>query len=301
LQWPQDIDASVARELASQWRSMVAATQTADLLVIRKPGTEVLQVVEGAVGGVGPDKVEFTLGDEQVKVDRSRVYGVVFFGDTNNERAAGVVLQTTSGHRVAGAQIVVSGDELLLNRQGDVAIRFALGDVASVDYSPGRLVYLSSLEPHRVDITSPIVEPDGLVAAWWQPRRDLNFAGEKLQLAFPPDGERAGGGVPRLQTYERGLALRGPGQVVYRLPSGYRRLVAVVGIDPTIRQTAAATWQIESRGSLLAEGRCDRQRPPSEVEIDIEGLREITLTIARDAATDAGAVVIQFCDARLLK
>jgi hypothetical protein len=52
---------------------------------------------------------------------------------------------------------------------------------------------------------------------------------------------------------------------------------------------------------LLAEGRCDRQRPPSEVEIDIEGLREITLTIARDAATDAGAVVIQFCDARLLK
>ncbi len=309
LQSPSDLQAAEARELLRQWSEMIAKPAIADLLVIRKPGGTALQPIEGAIGEISASTAKFTLSDEPVDVNRDRVYGAIYYRAKVPDVGDAVVLATTSGQQLVGKSARLIGNQLELVRANSESIRVAVGDVANVDYSPGRLKFLSDIEPHRVDVTSPIVEPDGAVLAWWHPRRDQNFAGKRLTLAYPASPDVPQAGLPRFETFDKGIAVRGPSSVTYRLPPGYKRLVATVGIDPTLRRSVHTAWEWTEGDRVMARGVGDRQTPPAEIEIDIDGVREITLKLtAVDDETSGPStspamapLVIQFCNARLLK
>ncbi len=301
LQNPIDVNGAEARDLLRKWSDFVASPTTADLLAIRKPASTTLQPIEGAIGEITADVAKFTLSDEMVEVNLGRIFGAIYYRAKVPDIGDAVVLATTSGQQIVGVSARLVGNRLELNRDGRETIRVAMGEVASVDYSPGRLKFLSDIEPHRIDVTSPIVEPDGSVLAWWHPRRDKNFNGNKLTLAYPSKPDDHAAGLPRFESFDKGIAIRGPSSITYRLPAGYRRLVATVGVDPTIRLSAATAWEWSNGQQAVAQGVCDRQTPPAEVEIDVEGVREITLTLTAVDARSLRPLVIQFCNARLLK
>ena len=309
VQWARlrsadDVEPVERRDLQRRWSEVCQQQAAADVLVVRKPGSLTLQPIEGAIGEITDSTVQFTLGDEVVDVNRDRVHGVIFYHAALADVGDAIAVDTIHGHRLVGDRVVLVDGELQVRRGVSDAISLPLEIVASVDYSPGRLAFLSDLDPFRIDVTPPIVEPDGAVLTWWHPRRDQSFSGSGLALAFPAAEDQTHG-LPRLQSYAKGLAVRGPATVVYRLPSGYRRVVATVGVDPELRHGAPAEWVFRAGERVLDRGVVDRQAPPAEMEFDIEDIREITLEVY--AAEPAGGPVlphspiVQFCNARLLK
>ena len=130
-----------------------------------------------------------------------------------------------------------------------LSIAQAVDKIVQIDFSGGKIVYLSDLKPEDVRWTPyfDAGKPPPAVAQFYAPRYDRNFDGGPLQL----------GGTQ----YRKGLALHGRTELVYRLPDRFSRFRAVVGIDDAVRPGGKVRLVVRGDGrELLDADRC-RQRP----------------------------------------
>src|SRR5262249_26350875 len=92
-------------------------------------------------------------------------------------------------------------------------LKYTSKQVAKLDYSTGKLAYLSELTPQTVKETST----EGRVDHF---KRDANLEGGPIKL----------GGIE----YKRGLSLHSTTEIEYDLDGEYRELKAKVGIDEQV-------------------------------------------------------------------
>lgn len=282
------------------WERILASDLTADAIVIRKSSepattdlqpeaaTVVLDYLEGVLTDVGADEVGFEFDGTQVKVPRAKVEGFVYFHPpvrTLTEPVAAI--SDTSGGTWHIKSVSLENETLDLVTVAGVRHSLPLHQLLDVDFSLGNIDYLSDLEPesivwrprHELSITPA-------VRRWFQPEPNDGLHGRPLRL----------GGT----TFEKGLALHSYSEVRYRLTRPYRVLLAKIGIDDSSRQNGELELRLLGDGGLLLQRRITIGEEPFDLELDIAGVRRLTIIVDFGDDSDRGDN-LYLCDVRLVK
>ncbi len=273
--------------LASQWAEIAKTSAGGDLLVVRK--NEQLDYLEGVVGDVSADTCRFEIDDEVIPVKRANVEGIVYFHPAPAELAdAEGRISTRDGSRIVIATATLGDGRLAIATPSGVSLSLPLGELTRLDFTIGKIAYLSDLEPASATYVPFFGFQQDLpvLSAFYGYRRDVGFENSPLVL----DGK----------TYRKGLALQSRTVLSYRLPRKFRALKATVGIDDDVRATGTARLQIVADGKTVWEGDVRGTEPAQRLDLDISGARRLDIIADYGDEQDVGDRII-LGDARVTK
>ncbi len=273
--------------LATSWQKLLQAGVRADLLVTRKG--DVLDFYQGIVQAVGDEVVEFVLEGERIPVKRAKLYGVVFHqpaGQTLPE-PVGVAVEA-GGSRWPLRSVRLEGETLHWTTPAGASVARLAASILRIDFSQGKIAYLSDLKPESADWTPYIGLAPELPArtALFGPRADRSLSGGPLEL---------GGKV-----YSKGLAIHSRTELVYRLAESYSRFSAVAGIDDRVRPRGNVRLTIRGDGKVLFDAPIAGVDPPRPLDLDIRGVRRLSILVDFGEDLDV-ADHLDLCEARLVK
>lgn len=296
----QDHESDVARQgrLARQWQDIIAAPATADVIVIRKlstgedndaPMTAVLDTLEGVLGDVSEEKVQFTYDEQTIPVDRAKVEGFVYFHPAGRELPSPLCrIDDNAGNRWNVKSLTLAGETLQFVSTAGVKAELPVARITGFDYSAGKILFLSDVEPETSEWTNAYGDNSATasLARLFAPRRDQSFGGEPLTL----DG----------QSYEKGLALHSKTVLEYRLLGKFSKFLALAGIDDKVRPAGDVLLVVALDGKPLGEHRIRGKDAAVPLEYDIRGGRKLTITVDFGGALDV-ADRLHLVNARVTK
>lgn len=249
---------------SQQWNDLRQVDAAADLLVIRKG--QYLDYLDGVVQRIDDATIQFRFDDENVPVPVGKVAAVIFYRNPAPRQFSTVCrVQGPSGISFETARGEVDDKQMVATTLDGSVLTLARDFATRIDFSSGRVRYLSSLDPQGVE-WNPFfaVLPDAVsLQRFAAPRRDESLQGGALRL----------GG----KSYERGLAMRSGTSVTYRLPDGYRRFSAMAGIDDRVRPAGHVRLVVEGDGRELLEAEITGRDDPVSLSVEISGVRRLTV------------------------
>jgi hypothetical protein len=267
--------ADAEQPLAKQWSEITQLKAAGDLLVVRKKGA--LDYLEGVLSKVDVESCQFEIDNEQIAVPRAKLAGLVYArppaGDLPEALAE---LVTADGARLPLRSLTLADGKLRVATPGGIELALPVDHVARIDFSSGKIVYLSDLEPEAAEYT-PLLglkPPLAGVAAYYAYRRDVGFDRNPLVL----DGKR----------FAKGLSLASRTTLAYRLPGKFRQFRAVVGIDDAVRETGNVHVEITGDGKPLWQGDVRGSDAARELELEIDGVRRLAIVCDYGADLDIG-------------
>jgi hypothetical protein len=285
---------------ANQSQAWQREAVTGDILVVTKKDSVETEMLSGVINVVGQEKVLFTWEGDTIPVKRAKIAGLGFYQAGTQEVAEPTCwLVLTSGARLAASKIDQQGSKLQVTTVTGLDVTVPFDEVASADYSVGKLSYISDMEP-LISKWTPLVELP--VAAesirnHGAPRRNISFGGSPLTLLWPAD---AASGSERFQNYNKGLALRSRSELEYRLPKSMRRFVATAGIDPEMVGQGNVLLTIETDGEVAFSETISGDQPPKEIDIDIINKQRLRIIVDYGENLDLGDL-LHLVEARLVK
>jgi len=275
--WPLEAIAAIA--LVPARRGQGSRAGKLDRLVLRNG-----EVVEGTVEEIGADGVKFRsklLGQLQVGFER---LAAIEFATTGRgpKRPDGLVATVcgVDGSRLSGTLEPGGEGKVVLRSTFGPKLQMDLARVARVEFSGGRLVYLSDLEPSEVKET-PFFD---LV---WHYRRDRSVGGNPL---------RVGG-----RTFRKGLGVHSRCQLTYSLDGRFERFAAVVGLDDEVGEKGNVDVAVAVDGKRVYERKgLSGRDEPVELSIAVAGARRLTLVVDFGAEFDI-CDHLDWADARLIR
>jgi hypothetical protein len=251
------------RGSSDDWGKILDAPPSADLLVVRAGGH--LDAHSGALHDVTEELVRFELDGEVLPVKRTKVFGLVYRHPVDKSLPAPrAILSDAAGSQWAIHTLKLD-DRLHWTTPAGLSMAEPLENVARLDLSLGKVVYLSDVNPESA-VWTPFFSGETPVPArqrYFSPRMDKNFESEPLRIAG--------------KTYRKGLALHSRTELVYRLPAGFHRLKAVCGIDDAVRPQGNIRLAIRGDGKVLWEGTIAGDDPARPVDLDITGVRRLKI------------------------
>lgn len=272
--------------VAELWTNILAGALKGDAVVVRKGGDGKpvkLDYLEGIIQDVSAAKVQFDFEGDVVPVNRQkvRVEGLIYFQPKTQSLPGPVCrVDTTGGARWMASDLRFEKDAIKLTTPTGVDVGVPLSRVTNLDFSLGKIVYLSDLTPIK-KTWQPffgVSKTTTGAAAMFDARGDENFAGEPLQLGDQP--------------FRKGLAMHSRSELTYRLPDAYSRFEAVVGIDPAQRSFGNVRLQIEGDGKVLYDKPIAGDQPPESLELDISGVGRLTILVDYGEGLDIGDQLI---------
>jgi hypothetical protein len=274
-------------KLAKQWSEVIQSKADGDLLVVRK--ADALDYHEGVQGNVDAETCHFEIDSDKVPVNRQKVEGIVYFHPSEAE------LAESTGHAYAGdgsrlsvAKAKLGGGALELSTPVGLSLSLPLDQVARLDFTAGKVAYLSDLEPEAASYV-PYFGFKNELPALDEPyryRRDVGFDHGPLRL----DGK----------TYRKGLALHSRTVLAYRLPGKFRLFQATLGIDDSARPAGSALVEIKADGKSIWRNDVSGDQPASELELEIGGAKRLEIVVDFGDDLDIGDR-IDLCEARVTK
>jgi hypothetical protein len=286
---------------AGQWDEIRAQNLPGDVLVVMKRGGESLDYVEGVVGDLSADKIDFKLDGEATRADRAVAAGVTYFRrDARAPSDPRCVIHGKSGLKAVVAEASVNGDSLRLKTMSGAELTWPLEDISLADFSAGKIAYLSDLDPASQQWTPLVALPStaGAAAAYGKVRRDSSPFGGQLSLASSENA--AANQRDRTRLFDKGLAIRSRTELVYRLPAGYRRFTAVAGIDSRAAAGGNLKLSIHGDDRVLFSRDIAGNEPPVPLDLEIAGVRRLTVSVDYGRNLDTGDWLI-LGDARIVK
>jgi hypothetical protein len=284
-----------------QWHEILTSDMPSDLLVLVKRGGKSLDYLEGVVGAITDDGVAFTLEGKTVKVARSKVAGLVFYRtDTAPAATPQCILLGKDGARLTASAVRLKGESLDVVTMSGLRVVWPLSSMASADFSAGKIVFLGDLTPAS-QTWQPLVglPPSATRAAkFGQPRFNHSATGGPLSLTFPNDSPA--GGSFETETFAKGLAVRSRSELVYRLPSGYSRFMAVAGIEPADATNGNVALTIFADDQLLTEANIAGSSQPLCLDLDVTGVKRLKIVVDYGQNLDTGDW-LNLCNARIVK
>ena len=104
------------------------------------------------------------------------------------------------------------------------------------------------------------------------------------------------------QQFENGLSLHSPAKLVYRVPPGFQKFFATVGVDDTVVAPGRFRLVILGDGKELTkhEFSADDRRKPISLSLDVSGVRRLTIQVDASEGQDIGDQ-LDLCEARFTK
>ena len=201
----------------ADWVEIVAKERRQDMLVLQKE--DKLDFVEGVIGDITAEQVSFLLNGQNVPVPRDRVFGLLFRQtDEDETRPAGLV-ETARGDRLTFNQLTCDGTVLSLTLATGPKTNVPLAAVRDIDFSFGKLRWLSSLKPR-------VVKHEWV----WI---DLYRLSGREEDIYENDGAINSPTALSLneQTFSRGVCVRSRTLLRYRLDGDYGRFQTLMGIQ----------------------------------------------------------------------
>jgi hypothetical protein len=189
-------------------------------------------------------------------------------------------LTCADGSRMVFTSLRLDANNLLLESPSLGSLKLRREAVAEVLFEAGQRTFLSELAPAAADQTSFFDDE----FSW---RKDRSVSGQPLTL----DAAR----------YEKGLGLHARCRLVYELGGAYRRFSAVAGIDGELR-SGKAGLSIHADGKVLVDRLLlDRLHPPRKLDLDLKGVRLLTVLVDFAEGTFGDGARVNLCDAALIK
>lgn len=271
----------------ADWDAMLAVKSAADLLVVRKRSS--LDYLEGVAQDVGPEELQFMVDKEVASVKRAKVEGLIYYhaaGDKPADALCDVALLGAT--RLAIRKISLADGQFHLTTVAGMEWTGPAEQVRELDFSAGKVRYLSDLEPSVVQYT-PFFAPKEPIESWneyFRMRRDRG----------PEPGPLRLGG----KTYQKGLSLHSRSHVAYRLPGEFNRFEALVGIDGQAGDRGAARVRISSENKTLWEDQVRAGDAPRQVSVSVAKVRRLDIVVDFGDDLDIGDFV-DLCEARVTK
>jgi hypothetical protein len=235
-----------------------------------------------------------------VPVKLSKIAAIVFYHAkeaTLPEALCRVSL--TNGSVIAAKEATLKDQQLVLESLAGVSVEFPFNQVTRIDFSSGKIAYLSDLQPTSVRWTPRVALPADakMIAGYGKPRQNVSFDGSPLSLLWDDDPVPARRDV---RTYQRGLAVRSQTELVYRVPDGMSRFAVTAGIDPATASQGNVTLEIRGDDRILWEGTIDGGEPPVEIDVELQAARRLQLVVDYGDNLDYGDR-LHLIEARFIK
>lgn len=289
--------------LTAQWDEIRNLKSANDILVVTKRDGKSLDYVEGVVGNVGTDKIEFKLDGESNQVDRAKVAGILYHHvDRPKTADQHLVVKGNAGLQVNAAKAELASGQLLVTTIGGATLRLPIDGVDLFDFSAGKVMYLSDIAAASQKWTPIVGLPSGLslAAEYGQPRLDRSAFGGPLTLLMQNKENEAAGSLGTPRPFNKGLAIRSRTEMLYRLPPGFNRLVATAGIDPAARASGSVRFSIFADDRPLLETEVSGNNPPQPVDVEITGAKRLKILVDFGQNFDAGDW-LNLCDVKIVK
>lgn len=267
---------------ARTWDELRERQSNRDLLVVKKG--DVLDHLAGVVESIDDRSVHFLFEGNKIPVARERVFGVIYAGRERPRGEAICELRLAGDNRLQARSLALKDDSLEAELLAGGKLSVPVAAVRALDFSLGKVRYLSQIEPREVKYT-PFFD------ITWEYRRDSNLDGEPIRIGD--------------QTFRRGLCIHSKTLLRYRLGGEYRRFQAVMGIDRAVGREgdvrvtiggvttgnqARTLYQVDVKGT----------DPPIPLDLDVTGLRDLEILVDFGGNLDI-ADHLSLGDARVIK
>jgi hypothetical protein len=278
-------------KIRDEWKGILARKSNSDQLAV-KDSEGKLNVVEGTLGS-GDDKgttIEFETGSGvKRRVNLGRVQAMSFVRKSNPDTPAATckITDTSRNTWMAAKLTFKDGHFTIVRAAGGIPVDCPQQLVSRVDYSQGKVAYLSDLDPVKATETSN-------VEAIEHYRRDRNLDNGPLQLMTTVEGRA------EAQTFAKGLAIHATAEMVYDIGGQYKELKGLVGVDPGVGGDSQVRVVIEGDGRELFAADVRRGDEVRKLACDLKNVRQLRLTVRPVGFLDLGNHV-NLADARLVK
>jgi hypothetical protein len=259
----------VSREadpFSDEWTRLTGEKNDSDLLVVR--GKDNVDYQKGVLRDVTEKAVSFDLDGEVLSVNRAKIYGFIYHHSTPTELPAAICKITDAAGSVWPAKSASLADgKLQWTTPAGIVVSQPLDAITKIDFSAGKLVYLSDLEPVAITWTPyfGVGEPSAAMKQFYKPRFDVGFDSKPLRL----------GGV----AYRKGLAIRARTEIVYRLPEGFNRFQATVGIDDAVRPAGKVRLLVQGDDKTLLKTDIAGIDAPRPINLALNHSRRLTVVV----------------------
>ena len=255
----------VAGDDADRWAELVETDTDADLAVVRRGDR--LDRVAGSVGGITEEAVSFLLNGSAIDLPRGKanLVGVVLANRPVDAKPAAVV-RPAAGGSLNAAAVSLDGGTLSVTLTTGPTLALPLAGIAGIDFAAGSVTPLADLET----------------------RGESQFTRSWTDEPVPVGRDRnldGGGIVIAGRAFERGLVLFAPAELSWRLPKDAARLRATAGIEDARRSLGVGEVDltITGDGRELFAGRLTHADEPTELDLDLAGVRVLTITVGPGA------------------
>jgi hypothetical protein len=285
------------------WTKRVFKSRGRDVLVLERGGKPQSigwggnKVTFGEADATGTT-IEYTLLlDDEVETRKQKLaaaYGLIF-KRVSNPKAPPVIckLLDTVNNVVMVSSLASDAAGFTVTTPEGVKMTFTKAQVARLDYTKGRLEYLSDLDPLKVVARGNLDEDGKDHPQRDRLFRDVNVRGKKVKQRITL------GGVP----YPKGLAIRPYAEVEYDLKGDYQELSALIGFDDNIVVTHKVELVVEGDGKELASYTlspedAQRFRP---VTLNVKDVQKLKLVVRVPGDGDEVATHVSLADAKVYK
>ena len=273
--------------IARQWSQIANSDRDTDLLIVRK--NDSIDYHRGVIRNVTDQTVEFELDGDLLPVKRTKVHGLIYYRSASENLPEAVCRMTdVHGSSWAVRSISLEDDKLVLTMPLGLSVTRPLAQVARIDFSQGKVLYLGDLEPESSRWT-PYFSPGKevpVLSQFFNPRKDRSLRPGELELAG--------------RKYTKGLSLHSRTSLVYRLPGQFRRFKATVGIDDRVRPRGNVQLVIHGDQRELLSTTVTGADEPLPLDLDLTGVRRLTILVDFGSDMDV-ADHLDLCDARIVK
>jgi len=255
------------------WQKLLAKDTKKDLIVVRKESK--LDFIAGVAGEITDKTVNFLVDGEEFPARRDAVYGVIY-------QPAVPSAKLTATAELLGTDLLnlksisFKNDKCQVITVVGVAATLPLDQLRSLDFTAGKIRYLSQLNPIDVQYFPFWGEGDPTT----EYRR--NFSGPLGILTPITLGGKA---------YPKGLAIHSKTILKYRLAGEFRRFQTIMGIDDFTGQSGHlgdVHVKISGDNKVLFEGDANHADQPLPLSLDISGVRDLTILVDYGANLDIG-------------
>jgi hypothetical protein len=276
-------------KLKAEFQQFAGKRGRFDIVAIRSEGR--LNALEGTFGsGIATgDGIEFTLaGSEQRTTPKlNRIAGLVFISKPNTAAPARIC-KVIDGDRnvLAAADLLWNDKGLTVTTVSGIKVDFPdATKLSRLDFSQGKLSYLSDLDPVRAEVNLGIEDGENF-AQFVRYRRDKNLENGPMRL----DGT----------SYAKGLSLHAGAVLVYDLAGDYSSFRAVLGVDESVQTESQVEVVIEGNGRELFRGKIGRRDSPKPLALDVKGVQQLRIDVRSVGLVELGGEV-SLADAKVSK